>query len=141
MLLKEIQEETKNKFVVSQRMEKVLVLVFSNLKHDARVMRQVEWLSKKYQVTVVCFDADERSGVIFHKIRQTQLSPLRKLLLATLLSLKYYRLAYQVFHDYGFLLHDLADQQFTFVVANDIDTLPLDFQLKKDAKVGLRHSR
>jgi glycosyltransferase involved in cell wall biosynthesis len=115
-------------------MKNVLVLVFSNLKHDARVMRQVNWLCKTHAVTVVCFDAHEIPGVNLIRIRQTRLTLRRKALLGALLLFRAYKAAYGIFHDYGFLRKELA-RNFDIIVANDIDTLPLAFQLKGSAKV------
>ena len=115
-------------------MKTALVLVFSNLKHDARVKRQVDWLRKHFAVTVVCFDAEETSGVTFVRIRQTKLSPLRKALLGTALLVGAYEIAYRLFHDYGFLQGQLS-KDFDLIVANDIDTLPLAFQLQGRAKI------
>lgn len=115
-------------------MKSVLVLVFSNLKYDARVMRQVNWLRQRYRVTVVCFDADEMPDVSVVRIRQTQLHPLRKALLAILLLFRSFVRAYHVFHNYGHLKSKLV-QNFDLVVANDIDALPLAFQLRGSAPV------
>lgn len=115
-------------------MQNVLVLVFSNLRHDARVKRQIDWLRKKYAVTVVCFDAEETPGVTFIRVGQTRLTLIRKGWLALALALRAYRLAYRIFHNYGYLRKQL-DDKYDVVVANDIDTLPLAFQWKPAAKV------
>jgi glycosyltransferase involved in cell wall biosynthesis len=115
-------------------MKKVLVLVFSNLKHDARVMRQINWLRKDHDVTVVCFDADEIEGVKFVKVKQTKLSLPRKSLLAITLLIRAYKQAYRLLHDYASSTENLKDR-FDLVVANDIDTLPLAFHLKGEAQI------
>lgn len=115
-------------------MKNVLVLVFSNLKHDARVKRQVDWLRKRHSVTVVCFDAEDEAGVTYIRIRQTRLRMWRKSLLAVTLLLRMYRLAYRLFHDYGFLTKKLG-LDFDLVIANDIDTLPLAHRLKGSGMV------
>src|SRR5690606_19200626 len=115
-------------------MKTALVLVFSNLKHDARVKRQVDWLRKRFAVTVVCFDAEETPGVTFIRIRQTRLSIIRKSLLAAALLVRTYGIAYRLFHNYGFLRSQL-NNNFNLIVANDIDTLPLAFQLQHSARI------
>ncbi len=117
-------------------MKKVLVLVFSNLRHDARVKRQVTWLKKKYSVTVACFDSDDISGVKIVRIEQTKLSLARKALLGASLALKNYRIAYRLFHNYKYLENEL-DNSYDLIIANDIDTLPLAFQLNPAAKIVL----
>jgi len=116
-------------------MKKILVLVFSNLKHDARVTRQVNFLRKQNQVSIVCFDAEESSNTSVIRIKQTALTPVRKMLLGLSLLTRQYKLAYKLFHDYGYLVDQLASADFDLIIANDIDALPLAFQLKKKAKV------
>lgn len=115
-------------------MKKILVLVFSNLKHDARVTRQVLWLKKRFRVTVVCFDSEDIPDVTIIKIDQTKLSLPRKALLAGALVIRAHSLAYRLFHNYGSLKNALV-KDFDIIVANDIDTLPLAFDMKAAAKI------
>ena len=111
--------------------KKVLVLVFSNLKHDARVSRQVSFLAKHFEVTLVCFDTDEIENVIPIRIVQTNLSLLRKALLSAFLLLRFHAIAYRLLHDYKQTLEKaLGEKSFDLIVANDIDTLPLAFHFK-----------
>jgi hypothetical protein len=116
-------------------MKRVLVLVLSNLKHDARVMRQLSWLSETYAVTAVCFDADEMPNVTVIKIHQTKLTRLRKVVLAIALGARAYRTAYWLFHNFKYLAKKIDGHNFDFIVANDIDTLPLAFYLSGNSKV------
>jgi glycosyltransferase involved in cell wall biosynthesis len=116
-------------------MKKILVLVFSNLKHDARVTRQVNFLRKENHVTIVCFDAEEATNTSIVRIKQTELTPVRKVLLGLSLLAKQFTLAYKLFHDYGYLVDQFASTQFDLIIANDIDALPLAFKLKKKGKV------
>ena len=115
-------------------MKNILVLVFSNLRHDARVMRQIHWLRRRHRITAVCFDAPETEGVTFLRVAQTKLTLPRKALLAAALALRAYGPAYRLFHGYGFLSEQLKGR-FDLIVANDIDTLPLAFELKGNAPV------
>jgi hypothetical protein len=115
--------------------KKALILVFSNLKHDARVSRQVQWLSVLADTTLVCFDADEIPGIRIVRIKQTPLTLIRKAWLATLLLLRQFNRAYNVFHDYNFLKKQFHDEHFDLIVANDIDTLPLAFSLSSKSKI------
>jgi glycosyltransferase involved in cell wall biosynthesis len=133
MLLKQLDHEGKISCSF-ETMKNVLVLVFSNLKHDARVMRQINWLRKMFAVTVVCFDAEETPGVRFVRIKQTKLTIPRKALLAATLLLKAYRTAHNLFHSYRFLRNEISGK-FDLIIANDIDTLPLAFDLGKGAPV------
>ena len=112
-----------------------LVLVFSNLRHDARVKRQITFLRKDFEVTVVAFDDDPGLGVEFVPISQTRLTPLRKASLAAALLFRRFDLAYRLFHDYGHVVKQFNSRSFDLVVANDADTLPLAFRLARGAKV------
>jgi hypothetical protein len=116
-------------------MKNVLVLVLSDLRHDARVTRQIHWLRKKYKVTAVCFESDPIDGVEIIKIRQAKLSASRKAVLAAVLSLRMFTAAYKLLHPYHTILAGLKQRSFDLIVANDIDTLPLAFELKNNAKV------
>lgn len=116
-------------------MKNVLVLVFSNLKHDARVTRQVNFLKKVNRVTVVCFDADDANDISIIRIKQTELTRFRKMMLGLSLLAKQYSFAYKLFHDYGYLVDKLSSTNFDLIIANDIDALPLAFLLKKKSKV------
>lgn len=111
-------------------MDRALVLVFSNLKHDARVMRQLGWLRKRFSVTVVCFDADDTAADEIIRLKQTKLVPSRKAALGIALLLRQYNTALNLFHAYSETIQSLKKQKWDLIVANDIDTLPFAFQIK-----------
>jgi hypothetical protein len=115
-------------------MKNVLILVFSNLRHDARVSRQVDWLKKRFRTTIVCFGCDDNDVEVI-QIQQTKLNPLRKVLLGAALLLRWYSLAYTLFHDYGKTIAELKKRKWDLVVANDIDTLPAAFAVRGSGKV------
>jgi hypothetical protein len=116
-------------------MKTVLIIVFSNLKHDARVSRQLKWLNADYKLTVVCFDAEDTKGVEIIRIKQSKLTLFRKAMLGGALVMKQFNLAYQLFHNYQFLKQELSGRKFDLVIANDIDALPLAFELKGEGKI------
>lgn len=111
-------------------MKKILVLVFSNLKHDARVSRQVQWLKKKYAVTVICFDSEDIPEVTIVRVPKPVLTITRKACLALALITRQYKMANALFHNYHQLLRPFKNKHYDLVVANDIDTLPFAFWLK-----------
>lgn len=116
--------------------KQVLVLVFSNLRHDARVMRQVQFLAKHFDVSLVAFDADPMENVTLIKINQTKLTIIRKGFLSLALLFRLYKTAYRLFHNYEKYLHaTLQHKKFDLVVANDVDTLPIAFSLKGKGSV------
>ncbi len=111
-------------------MKKILVLAFSNLKHDARVLRQLDFLKEKYSLTIVCFDAAENSEYKIVKIKKTNLTLIRKLSSAFFLLTRFYSLAYRLLNDHAHVKISLSDEKFDLVIANDIESLPLAFEFK-----------
>jgi glycosyltransferase involved in cell wall biosynthesis len=128
----------KTSFNFATMKKRVLVLVFSNLKHDARVARQVFFLAKHFKVTLVCFDADTVEGVNVIKLKQTKLTIYRKLIIGFTLLFRAYNIAYNLLHSYKEKLsHSLSKTQFDLVIGNDVETLPLAFHFRGNAKVML----
>jgi len=111
-------------------MKSVLVLVFSNLKHDARVMRQIGFLKKNYRVTVVCMGihpTDEYSVILLPEFK---LGLIQKAISAGLLLLRMYEWAYRVLYPYqNSLKKQFEGRHFDLIVANDVETVPLAFEL------------
>ncbi len=60
-------------------MKKILVIVLSSIRNDARVLRQLDFLKKTYAVTIVCFDAVDTTEYSILKIKKTNLTLARKL--------------------------------------------------------------
>lgn len=108
-----------------------LVISFSNLKSDARVKRQIGFLKKlDFKITAACYDAEDPELKVI-KIKPPRLSLLNKALSGAALLLKRYTYAYKLL--YGQNL-DLG-QSFNLIIANDIEALPLAFQVKGKAKI------
>lgn len=115
-------------------MQKALVLVFADLNYDARVTRQIRWLSQNFEVTAVCFSGrTDLPDVNFKEVSMTQLTFVRKVLLTLALGLKQFKLANRIQHGYYQKLRDLG--VFDVVIANDVESLPLAFQLNKGKSV------
>jgi hypothetical protein len=117
-------------------MKKILILVFSNLRHDARIVRQINFLKNKYAVTVCCYHADPSSEyrVITFSNR---MNFIRKAISGVLLLLKRFSLSHSILYPYKkYLSHQLQGETFDLIIANDVETLPLAFQLKsRDTKI------
>src|SRR5258707_12508149 len=110
--------------------KKVLVITFSNLNTDARVKRQVAFLKNmEFHVTAVCYGGPEDLQII--KVNPPNLSLVNKVLSGVFLLFKLYNGAYHLL--YGQKLK--VDKNFDLIVANDIEALPLAFQLKGKAKI------
>jgi hypothetical protein len=119
-------------------MKRVLILVFSNLKNDSRVTRQVEFLKEKFLLTVVCFESHPIPGVDIIEIERLRLTFSRKALLSFFLISGFYEVANRLLHNYTYLIPRLRDKNFDLIIANDIETMPMAMQISKSgAKVFL----
>ena len=107
------------------------MVTFSDLNFDARVTRQLQWLGQDHEVTCVCFEANRSiEGINWQLISQTPLTRVRKLFLTLCLLLRFYSLAYRLQHDYIRTLRGLLHTPFDWLIANDIESIPLVFALK-----------
>ena len=116
-------------------MKKILILVLSNLKHDARVRRQVFALKDKYETTVVCFGGDPSTDYELITIKPTRLTLFRKAVTSFFLLLGLHRIAHKLLHDYTPVLKKLAERNFDVIIANDVETLPLAFDFPANTKI------
>jgi glycosyltransferase involved in cell wall biosynthesis len=116
-------------------MKKALILVLSNLRHDARVRRQLNALKDNYKTTIVCFEGDASPDYELIAIQPTKLTLLRKSIASVFLLLKFHSIAYKILHNYSFVAQRLADRRYDVVIANDVETLPLAFEFKGSPKV------
>ena len=116
-------------------MKKILILGFTNLSHDARVLRQIDFIKKNYTVTVVCFEGADDPEYEIIRITKTNLTLFRKAISSFFLITGLYTIAYHLLHNYSYLKKLLIHRNFDLVIANDIESLPLAFQLAPKAKV------
>ncbi len=110
-------------------MHRVLVISFSDLNHDARVKRQVSFFGSEHDVTIACYSGPEKLKII--KIHPPRLSIIYKVISGLLLLTRLYNKAYQLLYNQNLNLK----KDFDLIVANDIEALPLAFQLKGKAKI------
>lgn len=110
--------------------KKVLILVFSNLKKDARVARQIDFLKSEYKVTVACFDADP-DGFAFIPLQQIKLSFYRKLTVGLFLIVQQFKKALHLLYPYAETKTKIGTEHFDLIIANDVETLMLAFDLAK----------
>jgi hypothetical protein len=116
-------------------MKNVLILVLSNLRHDARVRRQLNALKENYKTTIICFDGDSSSEYELITIQPTKLTLLRKSVASVFLLLKLHSIAYKILHNYNFVVQQLSGRRFDVVIANDVETLPLAFEFPGSPKI------
>ncbi len=110
-------------------MRSILVLSFSKLQHDARVSRQIDFLKNTYRVTAVAFDGVEDPEVNLIKIERPSLPFFRKAILSFFLIVRMHRVAYKLLHGHAPLKKRLAEEEFDLIIANDIESLPLAFEI------------
>ncbi|WP_276369979.1 hypothetical protein [Chryseolinea sp. H1M3-3] len=116
-------------------MKKILVIVLSNLKHDARVRRQIMAIQNHYKTTVVCFGGDPSDHYELIIIKPTKLTVVRKIITSIFLLLKFHTIAHKILHNYYYIIKSLSDRNFDLIIANDVETLPLAFAFPGNPKV------
>ena len=114
----------------------VLIIVLSNIRHDARVRRQVLAVSEEHHVTIACLNADTSSTYDLLILPPLSFPIWKKAATSILLLLQINSLAYKILYNYrSFLKERLAGRHFDLIIANDVETLPLAFAWGKKAKV------
>lgn len=106
---------------------RLLILSFSPIEGDARVLKQIEGLSNDYDVTT-CGYGPSPSGVSEH-IRIPDDMPVWRYSRALLIA-RLYRIAYLRNHAVAFAHDALKGQEFDIVLANDVDAVGLACALK-----------
>lgn len=111
-------------------MKKALVLVYSKLRHDARVIRQIGFLSEDFEVTVAAFGNTSHGTHRFVDLNSIKLGFFRKIIIAFWSLLGQYNKAWNTFHPYAIKLQELEPTHWDLIISNDVETLPLAFKLK-----------
>jgi hypothetical protein len=111
------------------RISNILILVFSDLTSDARVLRQAKWVSTIARTSVLCYEGPTES---FHLIRTGSFSRslFQRFCSAALLLIGKNERAYTTLYHKKRLLSLLKGQDWDLIIANDIETLPLAVALK-----------
>lgn len=109
--------------------DKGLILVLGDITMDARVRRQIQFLSPHYDLTVVCFASPPSSDYQTVLLKPTRLTFLRKAFASVFLLARFYRVAHRILHNYLPAVRSLSGS-YRFVIANDIESLPLAFAVK-----------
>ncbi len=116
-------------------MKRVLVIVFSDIQHDARVARQIAFLKDRYQLSVLAFGGKENDGYELLKIRKPILTLAKKIFSAFLLLVRLYKSAFAILHPLQQAKQPLANRHFDLIIANDVETLPWAFELTSGVPV------
>ncbi len=118
-------------------MKKVLVISFSDLKHDSRVSRQVNFLTKKYAVSVATFGIGNLANIDFFQLKRPKLALKNKVFLSFFLFFRFHSFAIKLLFGHRYLRTSLADRNFDLIICNDIESLPLAFELNVGEKILL----
>jgi hypothetical protein len=110
-------------------MKSVLIVCFTDLRSDARVTRQINFLKNKFEITVACLDAYPDDTIEIIKVKKKNLTLSRKLLLSVLLLSRLDSKAYDILYGYRDHIPDLRTRNFDLIIANDIEALPFAFDV------------
>jgi hypothetical protein len=113
---------------------KILILSFSDIVHDARVSRQIDFVKKTYQVTVVAYDGKENNGYELIRLKKTRFTLWHKLITSFFLITRLHDKAHSWLYQYQSILENNRGS-FDLIIANDVETLPLAFAIKSTAKI------
>lgn len=115
-------------------MKEVLVLCFTNLHNDARVIRQINFLKEEFKLTVAGFSKPPIDDIEFVVLKKEKNHFYRKKdMLQRLLG--FYNITCKRSRLAKFVYNQFINKDFDYIIANDIDTLPVALEIKRKAKV------
>lgn len=107
------------------------MLCFTDTRHDIRVARQLDFLKDTHDLFFAGYGLHCPDEVTFLPLPQIPLTGPRKSALAALLLAHRYEAAYWMQYPYQSLKQQTDATQFDVILANDIESLPLAFFLRK----------
>lgn len=110
-------------------MKRILILSFSVIRNDPRVMRQIRLLERDYHLAVSGFGPKPDANIEFVALENPRLRPLQKLVWAVKLSLRLSESYYWSLPQVRQALALLTGLGFDLLIANDIITLPVGLRL------------
>jgi hypothetical protein len=117
------------------QMKRILIIVFSDIQHDARVARQISFVKEAYQATLMAYGGKENDGYELIKINKPVLTTSKKIVSAFLLLTRLYNVAASLMHSSKQAKKILGERKFDLVIANDIESLPWAFELQPTTPV------
>lgn len=97
--------------------------------------RQIQWLSREYEITAAGLGNPEIEGVHYVQLYRAKNSFIEQVKRALFLGLKQYDLYYEKKIMFTTTIEMLSLQKYDLVIANDIDALPLALKVSCRAKV------
>jgi hypothetical protein len=109
--------------------KRILIIAFSDLKHDARVSRQISFLQDDFELTVAAYQAPPNQAYRFVPLPRLNLNFLRKVKIAFFQLTKQFEKAVELLYGSKLLTETIA-KPYNLIIANDIETLPFAFRNK-----------
>ena len=116
-------------------MKSILIIAFSDLNHDARVNRQINFLQDSYDLSVASFGSTSEKGIKSIKLKKIKPRLFGKIIGGIALLTKLYSLAYKIIYNRDQYLKLLSTKQYDLIIANDIETLPLAIEIARGSKI------
>lgn len=115
--------------------QKILMISLSDLSTDGRVRRHINFLKDDYEVFAAGYNDPNIEGVKFIPVRM--INSKKSDLLKRLFYLKTHQFEKYYWNKYDFkaLFKVAESEMFDVIIANDTNTLPLAFKIKRDAKI------
>jgi hypothetical protein len=118
-------------------MKSILIISFSSIQHDSRVTRQIEFLKAKHALTVAAYDNHQDSELEFFKLEKPRLGMTKKIITAFVLFLRMHEVSYELLYRQRGLKNYLGERKFDLIIANDVESLPIAFELNAGKKILL----
>ncbi len=115
----------------------VLIISFTDLRNEPRVIRQLKALVGDYQVTAIGLTNPGIEGVEFVEISYNASGAPKRLLKAVWLKLGQYKKHYWSIFNFSQAIENLKHRAFNLIIAHDIEAMPLAVKLAKGAKIIL----
>lgn len=116
-------------------MKSILIIVFNDLIHDARVNRQIDFLKNNFSVSIASFSNQSKQGILAIELPKIRPTIIKKILGGFALLLRRFELAYKLIYNLEINTEKLKKQAPDLIIANDIETLPLAFKVGKKSKI------
>lgn len=117
--------------------KRVLILSFSPIATDPRVMRQIQSIESRFDLTVAGFGAKPSGNFAFHDVGAAPSGFFNKLIKALLLLFGFNELYYWRMSFVRNSLIALQGQRFDLVIANDVNTIAIALRIADGAPVLL----
>lgn len=110
---------------VNMQKAKILILSFSHIQKDPRILKQIAFLKEEYFLSAVGYGEYQDPSIKFYSIPMPKKTPIQKAAAATYLLSGFFEHYYWDLPQVQAMLELGRKLDFDIILANDIDTLPL----------------